>query len=752
MPFNAVNPALMWGASLISVPIIIHLLNRRRFRIIDWAAMEWLLQAIKQNKRRITIEQLILLALRCLIVLLVVLAVSQLRFSGSAGLAGGLLDQRTDWVVVLDDSFTMGQSTSSVTCFDRARKETVELLRRLADTDAKDYFAIMLGREGRHELPAVPQTDRKAVQTVESKLEHIQPSDLKHPPAELLVRGVEALRRTPNAAKSLVLATDCRQSDWRLTEADRKALKEAVDQARELGIKTYLVDVGPQDPNDYANLAVTKLAGEEKAVPVGEVARFTATVRNFGPRAVSGVPVKFTFGSPADGENPLATRTIETVPAGGEVTVTEYYSFKRAGAYSVGADIATDALPADNARYLALRVTEGIDVLLVDGEPGLEPAAAESFALARALRPDRATPSGINPRVVDADALKGTDIDRASVIFLLNVPRLSEANLKSLTDFVRRGGGLAIFTGDQVDPAVFNELFYAEGKGLVPCRLTRAVGKPSPAELGDEEFVSLSSDHLDHPLMAGFRDVSFLVPAARFYRRFELDLPKDPRAAGVGVVANYGDENRTPAIVEKAFDKGKVVLVTSSADTEWNTWMREMTYPVMMNLLVEYLYTPSSGAQNIPVGAKYVKPVNLELYEPSASIEPPRRGGALRRAAQQDERGEAVVTFGEMDLAGIYTVRLQPRQEAAARAAGASIEYFAANLDTSKSDLRRAEPQVLRTELANIGITYGASVEDIWKATADEGANLWSAILVALGCCLALESVLGWVFGHHAKH
>ena len=116
MPFGLGNPALLWGSTLVGVPIIIHLLNRRRFRIVDWAAMEWLLQAIKQNKRRITLEQLLLLALRCLIILLIVLAVSKLVFRGSAGAVSGLIGKRTDWVVVLDDSFSTGQVTGSTTC------------------------------------------------------------------------------------------------------------------------------------------------------------------------------------------------------------------------------------------------------------------------------------------------------------------------------------------------------------------------------------------------------------------------------------------------------------------------------------------------------------------------------------------------------------------------------------------------------------------------------------------------------------
>ena len=74
LPFA--NPAyLVAGAALISAPIIIHLINRMRFKRVRWAAMEFLLKAQKKSRRRLIIEQLILLMLRCLLVALTALLV-----------------------------------------------------------------------------------------------------------------------------------------------------------------------------------------------------------------------------------------------------------------------------------------------------------------------------------------------------------------------------------------------------------------------------------------------------------------------------------------------------------------------------------------------------------------------------------------------------------------------------------------------------------------------------------------------------
>src|SRR5881392_499818 len=97
------NPAnVVVGGALISSPIIIHLINRMRYKRIRWAAMEFLLKSQKRNRRRLIIEQLILLALRCLLVALAGFLVA--RFIGDLGTHP---DRDVDHFVVLDDTLSM---------------------------------------------------------------------------------------------------------------------------------------------------------------------------------------------------------------------------------------------------------------------------------------------------------------------------------------------------------------------------------------------------------------------------------------------------------------------------------------------------------------------------------------------------------------------------------------------------------------------------------------------------------------------
>src|SRR5216117_4074952 len=108
------NPwAMVAGGALISAPILIHLINRMRFKRIRWAAMEFLLKAQKRSRRRMIIEQLILLLLRILMVLLIALLLSRLieiKEAPKVKPPDKTVEQltRTVHVILLDDSASMG--------------------------------------------------------------------------------------------------------------------------------------------------------------------------------------------------------------------------------------------------------------------------------------------------------------------------------------------------------------------------------------------------------------------------------------------------------------------------------------------------------------------------------------------------------------------------------------------------------------------------------------------------------------------
>ena len=79
------------------------------------------------------------------------------------------------------------------------------------------------------------------------------------------------------------------------------------------------------------------------------------------------------------------------------------------------------------------------------------------------------------------------------------------------------------------------------------------------------------------------------------------------------------------------------------------------------------------------------------------------------------------------------------------------VEYFAANIDIAKSNLEREDADEFRVRLSEMGIAHTRSAEDIWQLASENQADLWRIVLIMLASVMALESFLGWKFGHHQK-
>src|SRR5947207_13046465 len=105
---NFLNPILLAGLAAVSVPIIIHLLNRRKFQKVVWAAMRFLKLSVEQNQRRMKIEDMILLALRCL--LLVLLALALARPALLSNTADRFGQSKVTGIIIVDNSYRMGLS------------------------------------------------------------------------------------------------------------------------------------------------------------------------------------------------------------------------------------------------------------------------------------------------------------------------------------------------------------------------------------------------------------------------------------------------------------------------------------------------------------------------------------------------------------------------------------------------------------------------------------------------------------------
>lgn len=551
--FEAINPAYWWGATAISVPIIIHLINRLRYRRIRWAAMEFLLKSQQRNRRKLILEQLLLLAARCCIVLLVV--VFLVRPTGCLDQAGaGAADWPTYHVALIDDSLSMQdvedpRNPESPTAFTTGTRLLTELARKYAEAPSAHYLTVL--RFSAPEAPefgkpfdqlggAAPgqQLTADEARRLKERLDALRCGFAPQSPLKALQEAARYFDNVKEGHKVLHVFSDFRRRDWAEGgEADQSAeLLAALARAGKVQVRLHDLaqprrSTNPTEtPRAHVNLGIvgmsarSRIRTEDDRTPIEGVPTRIVTpglplylhvaVRNFSDTERSGVRLQVRV----DGIE-RTSKTIDRLAGGQEAVVVfdltfgpeEALGFKQITAVLEDPD-RQDHLFADNTRFTYVELRKEVPVLLVDPDLAASEPPSASYYLMKALTGSTRSglrPERLNPRefrgdeVVVVDAKGGKDtrrkIDQYPVIFLLNISGVGEGTgdlhpdgLKALETYVRRGGSVVFFLGERTNVVSFNRDLYKNGQGIFPVPLL-----PRPEASRADAFVDDPPDETD---------------------------------------------------------------------------------------------------------------------------------------------------------------------------------------------------------------------------------------------------------------
>lgn len=534
------NSLLLLGALGVLIPIIIHLLNRRSNRVVEWGAMNFLFESFAIRNRRIQLEEALLMAARCLLVGLLAIALARpfippgsnvpwlivmpLLLVGVAGLGVGTVlhgmpvwrrrillgavaalalaaaliyfekylnlgrfggGGRSDVAIIIDGSTSMVAAARGETNFERAVSEARDLIKRAPRGQA---FSLILGGPAPAAKVLDPTTDRAGL---EAALDDLRPLDGPMAAYDALKVAALGLAQGENASKQIVIFTDNQKVGWEIGQTGRwNFLREAF---RNLPSEPQIVVRGLGLPERLRNLAIADITFSRAIVGTDRAVDIHVTLENTGNEAVTPLGLEL-----AAGARKHSTQRFGQIQPGATDVVTFSHQFSEAGSQLVSATLKVDdEITQDNSRVAALNVAAGLKALLVDGRSASRFLdRATSFTalalapMARTADPNAAVETVSKPSDTDDNAGLGGEALR----FLVEPSVVAAAELAMIKDLAPYD---VIVLSDVVrlpaDGALAVEEFVRSGGGLLI----------APGSKAQPDFYNGWRDGAGRPLLPG---------------------------------------------------------------------------------------------------------------------------------------------------------------------------------------------------------------------------------------------------------
>ena len=730
------SPAMLWGMALAAIPILIHLLFRRRFRRIDWAPMHYLKISIQRNRRRVRLEQLLLLLLRTALVLLLFYLVARpvMHAQGLGAWLGGR--SRSSQLVVLDDSLSMGYRDGGRSAWEHAQELAGKVLETIGP---KDRFTLVLASQPK--TPLVREVELTNPEEMAQLIAKLRPAETFTAWAPVFEAVDELLDSGSYPIRELTVITDLRRPGWE----DSLAPLGGRWASQQLQMRIF--NVGSEHAGD---VALEDLKQTDRLALVGQSVQFEATVRNATDRELGEIDANFSI----DGK-PSVVR-LPAIAPGETARVPLAAAFQEPGLHHVEFELPADELPADNRRWAVCHVREQVHMLLVDGEPSSEPLAGEVDFLGLALALGVGEGDAFRVQIVtDAEwaTLPSTQPD---LIVLANVASLAPEQAERLKRQVEAGAGLMIFVGDQIDPANYNQLL----GDLLPAPLDAAV---------DEEISGvLVEEGAPGPLDALLQLNPAVLERVKLRKFYQVQLGEE-EGRGVRVLARWNSAGATPAVLERTVGEGRVLLVTTTADKNWTDWPTEPSYVLAVREAAKGVVRSDSHTSGLTAG----ETLHAELpagqrvnASPAPTVEVPeaekpqplrvtlddgepddQRSGAPEASASgsgaagtestaSDKNLSQTLSYADTRRAGLYKLAWQ-----VAPAASRS-ELFAVNPDARESRLERIAPEELRGLFGGFEPEVISAVSAADAPIAVRGREIWRTLAMGMLGLLVMESCL----------
>ncbi len=711
-------PWFLPALSAMLVPVVLHLLHKRKRRVVSWGAMQFLRPDKKSQRRAsLRLKDWMLLALRMLCVAAVV------AFFMRPQVRVDLPQSKPrDVVIVLDASMSTAQIINERSAWLRMSDKAKALLETL---NANDTVRVLLAADSASWL--TPQALAGTAGGRQQVLEQIlatEPGEGACRWPECLTEAVLARPPRPGMSREVIIFTDGQAHG---VEADNTAawttLRDATQQS-EQPCRISVVLAGPDEsPN---NPALIRIDPAREHASAGETVLLRAHVKNFGSTTSITSSLRWLVDGKSSGLS-----VVPPLQPGRETSIDFYHPVSsEPGVHEIVAELQTnardDVLRADNHATTLIETLDATEVLLVDGSGRTDPKNSDIAWMEAALAVEDGSDAVFRSRSLPWVQFDKAALDsKTKVVVLANPPLMQQDMIDALQDYVRHGGGLWLMLGDQAEKASATAAtLFQDGRGLSPLKWTEAVGVP-----GDEKAaLKLRITAAEHPVTRLLLDSKHSdLDRVRVFRHFNFSPD-----VGEGTRTLLVTADGSPFLAEKPFGAGRVLIQAAPCNFAWADWPKHQAFVVLLHEGLWRLGSSSFTRRNLLQGETFVWPM-------AAAISPMVRLPG----------GTQITAFIDTLASGALEVRVTDTMKPGAyalEATGVDARFarFTVARDAAESDLTplSEEQREQLTQAGGLAFSHELPVQGAGAVREQRSIDLttWLAALAAL--CLLLESAL----------
>ncbi|MEW6129824.1 MAG: BatA domain-containing protein [Acidobacteriota bacterium] len=580
------NPFFLVGVLAAGIPILVHLVRRTRAQKVFYPSLMFLRKIEQKTVRRRHLRNWLLLALRCLAIMLLALAFARPYFTNSRMQAATATQNS---VILIDASASMRYADY----FERAKKA----VRNVIDNAANGEHLALVSFTQSYEILRPLKNDKAELHQI---LDQLKPTLAATDYLQAIQAGDAILKETGKGDRKIYLISDFQNSGWNRATTQPKIAAD---------VKLIPIDVGE---TAVTNLAITDVKADPVIYTQKYSGKVTAIVNNFGNEIFDGT-VDFKL-------NDLAVERREISLDGRASKTIEFTGFNVPdGSNRASIEITNDSFNFDNKNHFIIRRENQTRILAIETPSR---GRSESLYLQQALLAGEnnrfeltlKSPGNVNP----------DELNEYRAIIINDVVTLSDQLSGAIKNFVERGGGLIIAAGKHAEASDYNQNF----KGIIPATLSDVAQTRGG-------YALMSQIKADHPVFSPFSKSGRLT-STRVYSYHRVELKET-----AAVLAALDDGS--PVLIEGLAGRGKVLLMTTTLDTAWNDLPLTPMFLPLVRQMLEHL-TGDEGTIAYKVGQVFTAPPDAEGNYPA--VENPLGGRVedARRTASGELAIDAIET------------------------------------------------------------------------------------------------------------